>query len=157
MKIHRLKAVQRLPIPIDEAWAFFSHPKNLRAITPPWMDFRITNEVPEVMYRGALITYTVRPLLGLRINWVTEITHLEEPRFFVDEQRFGPYRFWHHQHLFREADGGTEMTDIVDYALPFGPLGELAHRFSFRSRVEGIFAYRRQALIERFGTPKPPH
>ncbi len=155
MKLHRLHALQRLPISTDEAWAFFSHPKNLPLITPPWLDFRMTNEVPAVMHAGALITYTIRPILGLRVRWVTEITHAEAPRLFVDEQRFGPYRFWHHQHRFRGIDGGTEMEDLVHYALPLGPLGALAHRLVVRRQLDEIFAFRRAALAERFGAWKP--
>ena len=151
MKLHRLQTVQRLPISLDEAWDFFSSPRNLRFITPPWLDFRITNEVPERMHTGAIITYTIRPMFGLPVGWVTEITHLDPPHFFVDEQRFGPYRLWHHQHFFRPIEGGIEAEDIVHYALPFGPLGSLVHRLTVHRRVQDIFAYRREVLTERFG------
>ncbi|GIV60535.1 MAG: SRPBCC domain-containing protein [Rhodothermaceae bacterium] len=153
MKLYRLQALQRLPLSLDDAWAFFSRPENLRAITPPWLDFRITNTPPEVMYAGAIITYTVRPLLGVPVRWVTEITHLHAPHFFVDEQRFGPYRFWHHQHHFRPVEGGVEVEDLVHYGLPLGPLGTLAHALLVRRQLAAIFAYRRGALESRFGRP----
>ena len=151
MKLHRLQTVQRLPIAMDEAWAFFSSPKNLSLITPSSLDFQMTNEVPEVMHTGTIITYTIRPLLGLKVRWATEITHADAPHLFVDEQRFGPYRFWHHQHHFRAIDGGTEVEDLVYYALPFGPLGSLAHALWVRRQLEEIFAFRREALEVRFG------
>ncbi len=151
MKLHRLHTVQRLPIEMDEAWAFFSSPKNLPLITPPSLDFQTTNDVPEVMHTGTIITYTIRPMFGLRVRWTTEITHADAPRLFVDEQRFGPYRFWHHQHHFRAIDGGTEVEDLVHYALPFGPLGDLAHALTVRRKLEEVFAYRREALAQRFG------
>lgn len=151
MNLHRLHTVQRLPISIDEAWAFFSHPKNLPLITPPWLDFRMTSDAPEVMHTGALITYTIRPMVGLKVRWTTEITHAAAPRLFVDEQRLGPYRFWHHQHHFRALDGGVEVEDLVHYALPFGPFGALAHTLTVRRKLDEIFAFRRAALTERFG------
>jgi ligand-binding SRPBCC domain-containing protein len=151
MNLHRLRVVQHLPVGIDGAWAFFSSPKNLGAITPPWLDFCVTGEVPDEMHAGTILTYTVRPALGLKVRWVTEITHLEAPRFFVDEQRFGPYRFWHHQHRLRPVAGGTEVEDVVHYALPYGPLGTLVHALAVRRKLEEIFAYRREALARRFG------
>jgi ligand-binding SRPBCC domain-containing protein len=152
MKLYRLHRLQRLPIGLDEAWAFFSSPRNLAAITPPWLDFRVTNDPPEPVHAGTIITYTIRPALGLRVRWVTEITHVEPPHFFVDEQRFGPYRFWHHQHRLRVVEGGVEAEDLVHYALPLGPLGAFTHALTVRKRLDAIFAYRRQALAERFGS-----
>ena len=150
MRVHRLHTVQHLPIGLEEAWAFFSYPQNLRCITPDWLDFQMTNEVPEVFYTGTIITYTIRPVLGLKVGWVTEITHAEPPHLFVDEQRFGPYRFWHHQHHFRAVDGGVEVEDLVHYVLPFGPLGEVVHRLFVQRRLAAIFSYRRDVLTERF-------
>ncbi len=120
-------------------------------ITPPWLDFKMTNEVPEVMHTGAIITYTIRPMLGLKVRWTTEITHADAPGLFVDEQRFGPYRLWHHQHHFRPIDGGVEAEDLVHYALPFGPLGRMVHALKVRKQLEEIFAFRRDALAEIFG------
>lgn len=152
MRLHRLHTIQQLPITIEEAWAFFASPKNLHLITPPWLDFKVTNEVPEVMHPGTIITYTIRPFLGIRVRWVTEITHVEAPSSFVDEQRFGPYRFWHHQHHFREVSGGVEVEDLIHYALPFGWLGGLAHAFLVKRQLATIFSFRQTALTERFGT-----
>lgn len=151
MKLHRLHAAQRLPISLEEAWAFFSRPENLPLITPPWLNFETTNEVGERMYAGMIITYRVRPVLGVPLRWVTEITHVDAPHYFVDEQRFGPYRFWHHQHFFRPVPGGVEVEDLVHYALPLGPLGRAAHPLTVQPQLQEIFDFRRTALTERFG------
>jgi ligand-binding SRPBCC domain-containing protein len=152
MKIYTLEREQRLPIGIEQAWNFFSDPHNLPRITPPFMGFQITSPVPRKMYAGMLITYKVRPLLGLPINWVTEITHVEEPYRFVDEQRFGPYRFWHHQHHFEEIEGGVETRDVVHYALPLDPAGRVVQRLVVGRQLDTIFDYRRRVLEEMFGT-----
>lgn len=152
-RVYRLHRRQQLPISMDEAWRYFSDPCNLREITPAYMDFQITSSnLPPKMYPGLLVTYKVRPVLGLPIGWVTEITHVREPHFFVDEQRFGPYRMWHHQHLFREIPGGVEMDDIVEYVLPFGPFGRLLHALFIRKQLNGIFDYRFRVLTEKYGT-----
>ncbi len=149
--MYTLKTIQRLPITVDEAWAFFSSPKNLATITPDSLGFEIRTALPEEMYEGLFIQYYVRPLLGIRTTWVTEITHIKKPYFFVDEQRVGPYKIWHHQHHFKEIDGGVEMTDIVDYQLPFGFLGKLGHGAVVKPRLEQIFSYRWKKLEELFG------
>ncbi|HEX8242865.1 MAG TPA: SRPBCC family protein [Longimicrobium sp.] len=149
MKLHLLEARQTLPVSPAEAWDFFSDARNLARITPPWMGFEVTSELPERMYAGMLITYRIRPLLGVPVRWVTEITHVDEPWRFVDEQRFGPYRFWHHQHLFREVPGGVEMRDLVHYAL--APGGGAVRRFLVAPRLRQIFAWRRRVLEETFG------
>lgn len=153
MSVYALKYKQRLPISLDEAWAFFSSPKNLNEITPPHMGFRVTSdpEFLEQAYAGQIITYTVRPLLGIPLFWMTEITHVEPGKFFVDEQRFGPYTFWHHQHHFRAVPGGVEMTDLVHYKLPLGPLGRLAHWLFVRRQLAGIFDFRKAKLEALFG------
>jgi ligand-binding SRPBCC domain-containing protein len=152
MSVHRLDSTQLLPITVDQAWGFFADPRNLGAITPPWLDFTLTSpDLPERMYEGLIISYTVRPLLNLRIRWVAEITHLREGEYFVDEQRAGPYAFWHHEHHFRPVAGGTEMRDIVHYAAPLGLLGDVAVRLQVRGKLRQIFAYRREALERRFG------
>jgi len=140
-----------LPIRIREAWDFFSDSRNLSQITPDYLDFRFVGEAPERMYEGMIITYRIRPVLGIPITWVTEITHVQEPTHFVDEQRFGPYRFWHHKHLFKTTEDGVEMEDIVDYAMPLGLLGSIPHALLIRERLEGIFDYREKVLKERFG------
>lgn len=151
MSLHRKADLQRLPIAIEEAWDFFSDPRNLAVITPPDMGFVIQNELPPRMHPGLIIQYQVRPLFGLPVNWVTEITHVVEHQLFVDEQRFGPYRFWHHQHHFREVPGGVEMRDIVHYDVGFGPLGDLVDLLVVRARVQAIFDFRRRVLEQRFG------
>ena len=151
MAIHRLTARQVVPVSLDEAWAFFSSPRNLPLITPPWLDLRLTSEPPAEMYPGLIITYTVRPILGIPLPWATEITHVEDCVRFVDDQRVGPYGLWHHQHDFREVEGGTEVRDTVHYAVPFGPLGDIVALLAVRPRLHDIFAYRRAVLRERFG------
>jgi ligand-binding SRPBCC domain-containing protein len=152
MSIYRLKTVQKLPITLEEAWDYFSSPKNLKNITPEYMNFKIKNEEElGKMYPGQIIEYTVEPLLGIPLTWVTEITHVEELKYFVDEQRFGPYSLWHHKHFFEKTKGGVLMTDIVDYKLPMGFLGNIAHVIFVKKQLKGIFDYRFKTLIEKFG------
>jgi ligand-binding SRPBCC domain-containing protein len=154
MRLHRFEASQCLPIPIDQAWRFFSDPSRLPEITPPWLSLKPTSELPPKMYPGLVVTYNVAPLPGVRVLWVTEITHVVDGALFVDEQRAGPYAFWHHQHHFRAVPGGTEARDIIHYALPFGLAGDLVGRRPVREKVAGIFAYRREALLRILG-PTP--
>lgn len=151
MTVHRIEATQVFPVTVEAAWAFFSDPRNLARITPSDLDFRITSEVPERMYEGLMVTYTLRPLFGIPVAWATEITHIEEHARFVDEQRVGPYAMWHHEHTFTPIVGGVEMRDVVHYTLPLGPLGGLVHALAVGARVRSIFAYRRRALEARFG------
>jgi ligand-binding SRPBCC domain-containing protein len=154
MKIYNLKRVQLLPISLTEAWAFFSSPKNLSKITPAHMDFKILYlSGGEKTYAGQIIRYRVNILPGISVNWVTEITHVQEPYYFVDEQRFGPYALWHHQHRFREVPGGVEMTDEVNYAIPLGLLGRLAHLLFVKREVNRIFDHRFSVLAKYFGEP----
>lgn len=155
MNLYSLLQEQLLPISQHEAWEFFGNPANLPLITSPDLGFRITSPLPERMHAGMIVTYTVTPFVGLPVKWITEITHADPPHFFVDEQRFGPYRFWHHQHHFHEVRNGIEMIDLVHYALPFGPLGTLAAPL-VRKRIEAIFSFRRQALLERFPASHSP-
>ena len=150
MPLERLERLQIIPLPLAEVWSFFGQPENLATITPPWLGFRVTSAPQGAMHAGMIITYTVRPLLGLALPWVTEITHCNEPYYFVDEQRLGPYRLWHHQHTFREVEGGVEMRDLVHYRLPFGFLGRIASG-TVRRRLEAVFDYRYQAVQELFG------
>ena len=140
--IYLLEASQYLNIPMEKAWQFFSSPGNLAKITPPFMGFRITSGSPAPMYPGQIITYKVSPFPGLTTNWVTEITHVTENEYFVDEQRFGPYRLWHHEHYFKAAGEGVVMTDRVYYKLPFGIFGRLAHALFVRKQLEKIFLFR---------------
>ena len=151
MKPSALREVQRLPISLPEAWSFFSDPRNLSRITPPSLGLEVTSDLPGVMYPGMIITYRVRPIPWVSVGWVTEITHVREPVLFVDEQRFGPYRFWHHEHHFREVEGGVEMEDIVHYALPFGTVGRVFGGPLVRRRLEQIFSFRRRFLAREFG------
>jgi ligand-binding SRPBCC domain-containing protein len=149
-----IRREQRLPISVEEAWDYFSAPSNLNNITPDYMRFQVTSEAPESLgrtYAGQIITYKVRPILGIPLNWMTEIKHVREHEYFVDEQRFGPYRLWHHQHLFKAIPGGVEMVDLVHYKLPFGFLGNLAHGLFVRRQLEDIFDFRYRTLEERFG------
>ena len=151
MKIYRFVRTQKIPINIKEAWNFLSDPNNLKTITPSYMGFHIIENENTEMYSGQIIKYTVSPILGIKINWVTEITHVKNLEYFVDEQRFGPYNFWHHKHFIKEIKGGVEMVDILDYALPFGILGRIFHPVIVRPKLDEIFNYRREKLIKIFG------
>lgn len=151
MKLYTLFKEQKLNISLDEAWDFFSSPENLKKITPPYMGFEITSDFKqEKMYAGMIIAYIVKPVLNIPMRWVTEITHVKEKEYFIDEQRFGPYKFWHHLHQFRIENGELIMVDKVNYALPFGIIGRIVHSLFVRKRVEGIFDYRKKVLDELF-------
>ncbi|GAB4301567.1 MAG: SRPBCC family protein [Ignavibacteriaceae bacterium] len=150
MKIITFKTKQFLPVNIDDAWSFFSNPENLPEITPPWLNIKVISELPDKMYEGMIITYKVYPFLGIPSNWVTEITVVREKTLFIDEQRFGPYKFWHHQHHFRENYNGVDMTDIVNYALPFDPLSRTINNLFIEKKVKEIFEYRKEVLRKLF-------
>jgi ligand-binding SRPBCC domain-containing protein len=153
VKTYQLKKEQTIPISLAEAWDFFSSPLNLAKITPPEMNFVVTSDyAPDTkMYEGMLITYTITPLLGIKMRWMTEITHVKDCEYFVDEQRFGPYALWHHEHHFKEIEGGVVMNDILNYAIPFGPMGQLANTIFVGKKVRDIFEYRVKAIDELFG------
>lgn len=152
MGIYQLYKEQKVPASIEEVWDFISSPKNLKKITPDYMGFDITSKhLPDKMYPGMIISYIVKPVLGIKTTWVTEITHVKENEFFVDEQRVGPYTIWHHQHRVEAIEGGTLMTDIVSYKPPFAILGRMANSLLIKDKLEEIFAYREKALIEIFG------
>ncbi|BBO69009.1 SRPBCC domain-containing protein [Desulfosarcina alkanivorans] len=153
MKTFRIVHHQRLATDLQTAWGFFSDPANLRLITPPWLDFTITSPLPESIYAGLVITYRIRPVAGIAVAWVSEITHVAAPHFFVDEQRHGPYRFWHHQHRLAAVDGGVENTDEVHYRLPGGLIGIGLHALMIRRRLDAIFRFRRRALHRIFAGP----
>lgn len=148
MNFYSIKSIQHLPISLEEAWEFFSSPNNLGKITPPDMGFVITSDKKdgEKMYPGQLITYIIKPLLGIPMKWMTEITHVKEGEYFIDEQRFGPYKLWHHKHSFKKTTTGVEMHDEVNYVLPFGFLGTIAHMLFIRKRIEYIFEYRNKVV-----------
>jgi len=135
---------------MDVVWNFFSSPSNLSKITPPEMGFIITSPKQAEMYPGMFITYKVSPALGIKLNWVTEITQINEKVFFIDEQRKGPYSIWHHEHHFREVDGGVEMQDILYYSIPFGFIGSIADMLFVRNKVSRIFEYREKRILEMF-------
>jgi len=139
--------IHELPISINEAWEFFLSPANLKLITPAYMGFDITSgNANEKMYPGIIITYNVKPVLNIPLKWVTEITQVKEPFYFVDNQKLGPYKFWHHQHIFKEIKNGTEMTDIVNYSAPFGILGAMVENLFIKKKVEEIFNFRNKKL-----------
>ncbi len=152
-RLFRFEQQQVVPAGLETVWEFFSNPANLKTITPPDMGFDILTPLPPEMEAGLIIAYRVRPLLGIPVQWVTEITHVAPMRFFVDEQRFGPYRFWHHRHTFEPTEQGVLMTDLVHYALP-APIGAtLINELVVRPRLEQIFHYRRRKIEELFGRP----
>lgn len=154
MKIYRFQRKQNLPITKAQAWDFLSDPKNLKVITPDYMGFNILSGADRPMFSGQIIQYIVTPILGIKTKWVTEITHVKEGEYFVDEQRFGPYSLWHHKHFIKEIDGGIEMEDIIDYKVPMGILGQLAHPFLVKPKLEEIFKCRKVRLEEIFGIYK---
>ena len=154
LKTYELRREQLLKTGIDNAWHFFSNPQNLDEITPPSMKFKITSNIDDEMYEGQIITYKIRLLPGVKKNWVTEIKTVKKNRFFIDEQRFGPYKFWHHKHIFNETPEGVLVTDIVNYALPFNFIGELAHRLFVKNKLNEIFNYRYDLLEKKFNKSK---
>lgn len=151
-KVYSIKTVQLIKTTHEEAWDFFSSPANLQKITPSQLGFRIVSRHHgNKMYPGQIIEYIVSPVLGIPLYWMTEITHVEEGKYFVDEQRFGPYSLWHHQHHFKKVEGGIEMTDIVHYKLPLGWLGDLAHALFVKKQLQQIFDYRYAVVEQLFG------
>ncbi|MFZ9878258.1 MAG: SRPBCC family protein [Chitinophagaceae bacterium] len=152
MATYSFQTIQRIPISLEQAWDFFSNPANLQRITPGEMGFEIVSTFHgTTMYPGQLIEYTVKPLLGIPLYWMTEITHVQDMQYFIDEQRFGPYSLWHHQHHFKAIEGGVEMTDIVHYRIPLGPLGDLANALFVRAKLKKIFDFRYEAVENLFG------
>ncbi|NQX99759.1 MAG: SRPBCC family protein [Flavobacteriaceae bacterium] len=151
MKIYRLHKTQNIPITMNQAWEFLSSPANLKTITPDYMGFHILSGADRPMFPGQIIQYIVTPVMGIKTKWVTEITHVKDKEYFVDEQRFGPYALWHHKHFIKPIDGGVEMEDIIDYKIPFGILGQMVHPFLVKPKLEEIFEYRQKKLVELFG------
>ncbi len=141
-KYYKLYRKTELPISIDEAWDFFSSPMNLKKITPPYLGFEVTSDNPDTMYPGMIITYIVKPILGIPLKWMTEITQVRDKEFFIDEQRVGPYKLWHHQHIFTATKSGVIMEDIIHYILPFGILGRIAHPLFVKKQLNDIFNHR---------------
>lgn len=152
MKVYHLQRTQFLPITIHEAWNFFSNPGNLAAITPSRLQFNIQyiSGQTKAIYPGQIIRYRIKIFPLIWTTWVTEITHVHYPELFVDEQRFGPYAMWHHQHHFKEVPGGIEMTDVVSYAIPFWIIGQLAHWLFVSRELNSIFRFRFETLAKLF-------
>ncbi len=150
MKIRILQISQKIGSPLDEAWSFFSNPRNLAKITPPEMGFELANDPEADMYPGMIIVLKIGIAPGIKSTWVTEITHVRPKEYFVDEQRFGPYKMWHHEHVFREIPGGCEIIDRVHYALPVSPFGDLFAGGSVEKRLDKIFDYRRDSVRKTF-------
>lgn len=148
--MYQLKTTVVISASLEKVWDFFSSPANLKQITPQSMGFDILKGENGKMYPGQIISYRVRPLMGIPVKWVTEITHVNNMTFFVDEQRIGPYKLWHHEHHFKPVDAGIEMTDIVSYQLPFGLLGRFAHFLFVKKKLHSIFAYRTKVIREVF-------
>ncbi|MGG9970658.1 SRPBCC family protein [Ferruginibacter sp. SUN002] len=152
-KVYSIKTIQKIPISLDAAWDFFSSPDNLQKITPNDLGFKIISKHHgNKMYAGQIIEYKVSPILSIPIYWMTEITHVEDKKYFIDEQRFGPYSLWHHQHHFKEIAGGVEMTDIVHYKLPLWFLGDVANAILVKNQLKKIFDHRFKKVEELFGT-----
>ena len=156
MKTYCCQTETLIPATLDETWDFFTSPLNLAKITPPEMGFVVTSDYKanDKVYAGMIITYKITPLLGIKINWMTEITHVKEKEYFIDEQRFGPYALWHHQHHFKEVDGGVLMTDILNYAIPYGFIGRIANSLIVAKKVQSIFEFREKAIERVFGKHK---
>lgn len=152
-KVYSFKKVQRIPVSLDTLWDFFSTPDNLEAITPANMHFTTISKFHgDALYPGQVIEYKLSPFLGITLYWMTEITHVVPKTHFVDEQRYGPYSLWHHQHHFKEIEGGVEMTDIIHYKIPLWFLGDIANALFVQKQLRQIFEYRFKKVEELFGT-----
>lgn len=152
MAVYSIKTVQKIPVSLDKAWDFFSSPANLQAITPAKMGFTIISKHHgEKMYAGQIIEYKVKPVLGILLYWMTEITQVKDKAYFIDEQRFGPYSLWHHQHHFKAIEGGVEMTDIIHYKNPLWLLGDIANSLFVKKQLADIFDFRYRKVEELFG------
>ena len=149
--IHSFRTGQIIPASLEACWAFFSDPRNLARLTPPSLDLQVLHDLPREIHPGLMIEYRIRPLFRLRMRWLNEITHVERPYCLIDEQRAGPYGFWHHEHHFRGLDDGrVEMHDIVHYILPYSQVSEILHPLLVAPKLRKIFAYRAQAVREYF-------
>lgn len=151
MQVKRKEWIQTIPRDLNEIWDFFSRPENLNAITPPDMHFEILSNIEHTeMYQGMIIRYKITPFLGIKMDWTTEISHIQDRTYFIDEQRFGPYAFWHHQHHFKPTSKGVEMSDILHYKVPYGIIGTIADAIFVDQKVESIFEYRKKAIEKVF-------
>lgn len=151
-RVYSLKSIQTINTTLDDAWNFFSRAENLASITPIALGFKIlSHHDNETMYAGELIEYTVKPFFGIPVYWMTEITHVQPQKYFIDEQRFGPYTLWHHQHHFKEINNAVEMTDIVHYKIPFWFIGDIANTLLVRKKLKEIFTFRYKSIEEKYG------
>ncbi|MBA2368293.1 MAG: SRPBCC family protein [Candidatus Protochlamydia sp.] len=151
--MYKLKYLQKIPLSVDESWEFFSSPENLKTLTPEKLRFTIKGDAENrSMYSGQIIAYTIRPIFNFPLEWITEITHVEKPHYFIDEQRFGSYKFWHHEHRFNPIEGGVEIVDTIYYKLPFGPFGKILNSLKIKPDIEEIFTYRRKKMENLFGS-----
>ena len=153
MKTYSIRHETFLATTLDKAWDFFTSPLNLSKITPKDMNMVVTSGFQEgaKVYAGMIITYKIAPLWGIKMNWMTEITHVKEKEYFIDEQRFGPYALWHHQHHFKEVEGGVMMTDIVNYAIGYGFIGRMANGLIVKKKLDEVFEFRERVIGEIFG------
>lgn len=153
MKIYRLEFTQKIPVDLETAWNFFSSPLNLSEITPSDMTFDVTSPLAKdtKMYAGMIITYKVSPLLGIKLNWMTEITHIKDKEYFIDEQRLGPFAFWQHNHHFEAIEGGVLMHDILHYSIGWGPIGQVANAITVNKKINAIFNFRFKKVEALFG------
>jgi len=154
MKIYTLQKSQNLPISKEEAWDFLSDPQNLQKLMPDDMGFDIISGAGKKAYAGQLIEYKVSPFKGFKTKWVTEITQVQKPEYFVDIQLYGPYKLWHHKHFIHEIEGGVNIEDIVHYRLPLGFLGNLAHPILVKPKLESLFKTRTEKMNKLFGIYK---
>ncbi len=151
MKMHQFERTQSFPISIEECWNYFSNPLNLKDITPPSLNFTMISLPSEEMYEGMIIEYTVTPIVNIKIRWVAEIKHVNKPNYFIDEQRFGPFKFWQHQHMFKEIEDGVEMKDLIYYGLFFDHLSRPVQKLLVKKEIQQIFDYRQDVLLQKFG------
>ncbi|HPN33575.1 MAG TPA: SRPBCC family protein [bacterium] len=155
--IHTLRRQQVVRASLEEVWDFFSTPRNLDALTPDELSFRIVGEIAETMYEGQIIEYRVRFIKGIWSRWVTEITHVRDKSFFVDEQRLGPYKLWHHEHHFIPEGDGVRLVDRITYVIGFGFLGDLVDRLWVHRKLARIFDYRQEKTATLFGFAGTDH
>lgn len=146
LKVYQMNRKQLLHVSLDDAWSFFADPNNLQKLTPPKMRMKVIDKHPSELYAGMIATYKIRPIFNIPITWVTEVTQVLSKEYFIDEQRFGPFKFWHHEHRFKQTDEGVEMTDLVHYAMPFSIIGKLVHAQIVRPKLQAMFAYRQKQL-----------
>ncbi len=148
--VYTIHREQIVPAPLQMIWDFFSNPRNLNELTPPDLSFRIIGEVAERMYAGQIIEYRVSFMPGFWSKWLTEITHVRDRAYFVDEQRLGPYKLWHHEHHFVPVDGGVRIIDKVTYIVGFGPIGAVVNMLFIRGKLRRIFDFRRERVSALF-------